>query len=283
MARITLTYVDRIIVILLFIITLQVTQPAMSASFIPTESEYFPFLINGWDAKRKSVLVFKDPFCPYCIRAIPKIEKITNYNVFIFWAPILGERSVKRVDDIFQCNSPVSKKVFASMLVRKSPDCEAPINEKLKKLNQFVVDNYDINAVPSVFMQGKQISLAQLTEESKKRPAINGVQVNWKRFKLMKQNSNEEAKTLALLIPDTHQEKLTTVIDFYKPEFVFLSSDIIEKSPQYLKCKSNSSLCLAYQSEQYQEKYQEFTLLLGSSIKAEKLVLIDRNGKVSYL
>jgi glutaredoxin len=282
MGRITLTYVNRTLAILLFLVSFLVTQPAVSASFVPTESEYFPFLINGWDVKRKSVLIFKDPYCPYCIRAIPKIEKITNYNVFIFWAPILGERSIKRVDDIFQCNTPVSKKIFASMLVRKSPNCQNPVNEKLKELNQFVVDNYDINAVPSVFMQGKQVSLAQLIKESTKRPAINGVQVNWKRFKLMQQNSNEEAKTLALLIPDTHQEKPSVVIDFYKPEFVFLASEMIEKSPEFLKCKTDNQLCLSYQSDKYQAKYQEFTLLFGSSIKAENLVLIDRNGKVSY-
>jgi glutaredoxin len=257
-------------------------QTASSVSFIPTESEYFPFLVNGWDAKRKSVLVFKDPFCPYCIRAIPKLEKLNNYNVFVFWAPILGENSVKRVDDIFQCSSPVSKKVFSAMLVRKSPNCDKPINEKLKKLNQFVVDNYDINAVPSVFMQGKQVSLAQLIKESTKRPAINGVQVNWKRFKLMQQHSNEEAKILALLIPDNHQEELSVAIDFYKPEFVFLANEMIEKSPSFLKCKSNNLLCLKYQSDQYQIKYQEFTLLFGSSIKTDKLVLIDRRGNVSY-
>jgi hypothetical protein len=266
----------------LLVFSLCNVERAISVSFIPTESEYFPFLLNGWDAKRKNVLVFKDPYCPYCIRAIPKLDKITNFNVFVFWAPILGERSVKRVDEIFQCSSPVSKKVLSSMLVRKAPDCHAPINTRLKKLNQFVVDNYDINAVPSVFMQGKQVSLAQLIKDSTKRPAINGVKVNWKRFKLMQQNNNESAKTLVLLIPDSHQEKAAVVIDFYKPEFVFLASDMIEKSPEFLKCKSDNILCLKYQSEQYKAKYQEFTLLFGSSLKADKLVLIDRNGKVSY-
>jgi|GEM_PF-1455765 len=267
---------------LLLLASLFIARPVLSARFIPTESEYFPFLINGWDAKRKNVLIFKDPYCPYCIRAVPKIEKITNYNVFVFWAPILGERSVKRVDDIFQCTSPVGKKIFTAMLARKSPNCHHPINAKLKKLNQYVVNNYNINAVPSIFMQGKQVSLAQLLKESSRRPAINGVHVNWKRFKLMQQNSNEEAKNLALLIPDSYQEKLTSVIDFYKPEFVFLAKDMIEKSPEFLKCKSDNPLCLAYQSEQYQAKYQEFKLLFGSSLKEDKFVLIDRNGKVDY-
>jgi thiol-disulfide isomerase/thioredoxin len=257
-------------------------HPANSVSFIPTESEYFPFLVNGWDAKRKNVLVFKDPYCPYCIKAIPKLEKLNSFNVFVFWAPILGEHSVKRVDDIFQCSTPVSKKVFSAMMVRKSPNCDKPINEKLKKLNDFVVDNYDINAVPSVFMQGKQVSLAQLIKESNKRPKINDVQVNWNRFKLMQQYSSEEAKTLALLIPDTHEEKLSVVIEFYKPEFVFLAKGVIQKSPSFLKCKSDNLLCMKYKSEQYQIKYEEFTLLFGSSLKADELVLIDRRGNISY-
>ena len=282
MVRLSPCHTKFITFLLLLIFSLCNVQRAISVSFIPTESEYFPFLLNGWDAKRKNVLVFKDPYCPYCIRAIPKLDKITNFNVFVFWAPILGERSVKRVDEIFKCNSPVSKKVLSSMLVRKSPDCHAPINKKLKKLNQFVVDNYDINAVPSVFMQGKQVSLAQLIKDSTKRPTINGVKVNWKRFKLMQQNNNETAKTLVLLIPDSHQEKASVAIDFYKPEFVFLASDMIEKSPEFLKCKLDNILCLKYQSEQYKAKYQEFTLLFGSSLNADKLVLIDRNGKVSY-
>lgn len=264
------------------VVSLTVVKPVLSVSFIPTETEYFPFLINGWDAKRKSVLIFKDPYCPYCIKAIPEIEKLTSYNVFIFWAPILGERSEKRVDDIFQCNSPVSQKIFSSMSVRKSPNCRNPINEKLKSLNQFVVDNYNINAVPSVFMQGKQVSLAQLIKEPNRKPAINGVKVNWKRFQLMQQNSDVEAKTLVLLIPNSHQEKLSKVINQYKPEFVFLAGKVLEKSPGFLKCKSNNQLCLAYQSDQYQAKYQEFTMLFGSTIKPDKLVLIDKQGNVSY-
>jgi hypothetical protein len=125
-------------------------------------------------------------------------------------------------------------------------------------------------------------SNAQLIKESNKRPAINGVKVNWKRFKLMQQHSNEEAKTLALLIPNNHQKKLSEVIGFYKPEFVFLANEMIEKSPSFLKCKSDNLLCLKYQSDQYQTKYQEFKLLFGSSIQTEKLVLIDRRGNVSY-
>ncbi|MDP2560624.1 thioredoxin fold domain-containing protein [Psychrobium sp. 1_MG-2023] len=262
--------------------TFSVAEPVQSANFIPTESEYYPFLVNGWDPKRKTVLVFKDPYCPYCINAISDIEKLTKFNVFVFWAPILGERSKQRVDDIFQCRSPVNKRILDAMMVRKSPNCDRPINHKLKALNQRVVDNYNIFAVPSIFISGKQVSLAQLMKESNKRPAVNGVQVNWKRFKLMQQDANHEAKTLALLIPNNHPQVPAQVVDSYKPEFVFLANKVIEQRPRFLKCKSDNLLCLSYQLNKYKAKYQEFTLLFGTSIKPERLMVIDRNGKVSY-
>lgn len=269
------------LIYLLYALAVEATPAqSTSAKFIPSETEYYPFLLSGWDASRPTVIVFKDPYCPYCIKAIPKLPELNGYNVFLFWAPILGASSLKRVDDIFHCKNPASDQVLRAVYTRKNPQCELPLNHRLLTLNQAVVDNYQINSVPRFYLQGQSVSFAMLKQLQKKRPPINGVKVNWQRFNLMQFATRQNSHVLSLLVPLSHQNDLELLVNKYKPEFLFLEHELLEHKPQYMSCISDPQTCLIQNSKKYSQRIEEFKLLFGDSLPEGKLVIIDHNGQV---
>jgi thiol-disulfide isomerase/thioredoxin len=251
-----------------------------NVKFIPSELEYYPFLVNGWDPTRPTVTVFKDPYCPYCIKAIPKLAELNGYNVFLFWAPILGPSSLKRVDDIFHCESPASNQVLHAVFERKNPFCKMPLNHQLLNLNQQVVDNYQINSVPRFYLQGQSVSFALLKQMQKERPAINGVKVNWQRFNLMQFSPRQKSNSLGMLIPLNHKQDLESLTTKYKPEFLFLQPELIKDYPQYISCINEPQACLLENSKKYEQRTAEFRMLFGDSLPIDKIILIDHNGQV---
>jgi hypothetical protein len=150
---------------------------------IPTVDSHKEFLLNVWNPNLPTVVVFKDPFCPYCIKAFQRPAELEGFNVFLFWYPIFGEKSNSRVDEFFKCKSPVEPKVVAAVLGKRSPDCKAPINISLKKLNTEMYEGYSPSGVPAYYFGGNKISVAELkavgthiTEKS------SGVSLDWKRY-----------------------------------------------------------------------------------------------------
>jgi thiol-disulfide isomerase/thioredoxin len=276
-----------LIVFLLFSIATYFVKAAPSNTqevrFIPTESDYFPFLVNGWDPTRPTVTVFKDPYCPYCIKAIPKLPELVGYNVFLFWAPILGQSSLKRVDDIFHCDSPSSNRVLQAVFERKNPFCKMPLNHQLLELNQQVVDNYQINSVPRFYLQGQSISFAMLKQMQKKRPPIYGVNVNWQRFNLMQYSPRQNSHVLSLIVPLARQQDLLSLINKYQPEFLFLAPDLLESYPQFISCMNQPHTCLNQSRSEYTQRIAEFRMLFGDSLPTDKLIIVDHNGRISTI
>lgn len=258
------------------------SHASLAQRFIPTEEQYFPFLLNGWDPKRQTVVIFKDPYCPHCIKAIPKLPELRNYNVYLFWAPILGERSKKRVDDIFRCTAPASAKVLYAVRNRASPECNNAYANDLRDLNDKMVNNYSVNSVPSFFLQGQRLSFGQLKRMQDKRPAINGVVVNWRRYQKMQYLPRHKSKTLSLMVPNGYEKGVADWLVKLRPEFVFISDSTALDQVGLGNCKIKGQ-CSEADKKVYQNRINEFKLMFGDSVEMSKPVVVDSQGNVIIL
>ena len=254
-----------------------------AAKFIPTEQVYHQFLLKDWRANKPSVLVFKDPFCPYCIRAIPKLQALNDYNVFVFWSPILGQRSINRVNEIFQCERPISANILQAVKYRYSPECAGELNKEMQQLNQHVVDNYKINAVPSYFFQGQRVSLAYLANQKLKHPRINGVAVNWKRYALMKVHQRQQTKSIALIVPEKYSENVQQLIKENKPEFLFLDSGLVTKLQEKLGCQTADNDCIKKRTTLYNHRVEEFKLIFADALPKNKVLVVNNLGEIKTI
>ena len=113
---------------------------------------------TGGDAqKRKTIVVFEDPYCSYCKKFRMTLEKITNLTIYTFLFPILGEDSVVISKRIW-CSKDKSL-AWENFMLREikpakiSGDCDFPKDSLLalgKKLG--------INATPTSYLvSGKRI------------------------------------------------------------------------------------------------------------------------------
>ena len=245
---------------------------------IPTMEEYGAFLVGQWKPNRNTVVVFKDPFCPYCIKAIPDLYKLTNYNVFLFWAPILGDQSKREVEAIFRCSRPVSRHVLESVSAKTRPHCKGELNSRLLNLDFQVADNYKISAVPAYFMQGKQVSVARILGASHGKSPINGVHVPWSRYVAMKDHHLTQFKTTALILASGAEEQANRLIEENRPEYVFLGQDFIVKRSPLLPCHTGNSSCNDDYLDQYRSRFDEFCKLLGLSPEPGKATIVQQDG-----
>lgn len=255
------------------------TAAQNNSKFIPSFDEYHAFIYGDYDPNKMSVLVFKDPFCPYCIRAIDRLHKLSAYNVYIFWAPILGENSQARVRSFFACTQLANQFLLDAVKHKKAPNCGGPINESLMQKNSDVVSNYQINSVPSYFLQGHATHLQALLDLKPNNPSIKGVRLDWSRYALMQKNARASASNLVLLIPEDKNHLIDTLLSTYKPQYVFVSPKFVAQHANWLDCKTVTSDCMTERLTQYEKRYLEFELLSGYSFDNSQLIVIDFDGK----
>lgn len=129
---------------------------------IPDVDTYGEFLIGEWDSQKPVLVTFKDPHCPYCVKALRKIERLDNYNVFLFWSPILGQRSINSVNGFFSCDSPSGEIVIEATKKGVMPACSGIKNTALQQLNSTMVANYNPRSVPQYWMGGRKLNVTQL-------------------------------------------------------------------------------------------------------------------------
>lgn len=229
------------------------------ALIIPDHEQYADFLLEPYKPGKPSIVAFKDPHCGYCIKALNKLDRLSEYNVYMFWAGILGKRSVKKVEQIMNCDSPVSQPVFDSV-INRSPIivCQAGEAERVTRLNQLndkIVASYQPNSVPSYFFGGRKVYVSQL-EKFKRSIQMNvtPIQLNWTRY-------------ADLRVDNTHHNGLANAIVFLPPNS--------PKKPYILKALSKESKyswhlveqsCLpATQCNKKQKLAEELKLLMDLS------------------
>jgi len=184
-----------------------VSSVATAAVVIPDPDSHRQFLLHEWREGLPSLVVFKDPYCPYCVRAMEGRARLDNYNVFIFWAPILGDRSIDRVETFFTCNSPVDENVIKAVLTRKKPQCSGPSDEKARALNEAFVRAYAPTSVPQYWFGGRrvdpsQLNLSSIDVDPKNMAAKSTVKLKWQRYQdKLFSDAQSERLNMALVMP----------------------------------------------------------------------------------
>lgn len=160
-----------------------------NALIIPSKEVYGDFLIEPWKPNAANVIVFKDPNCGYCIRALKRLDRYKDYNVFMFWSPILGKSSESQVENIFQCEKPVGEEVILAVVNRDKINCKKSTfhNDKLTKLNKKIVENYNPQSVPSYYFGGEKVWLSTLNRFKEKNVTdYNAITLDWERYQTLK-------------------------------------------------------------------------------------------------
>lgn len=262
---------------------------AGEARAIPDPSRDRPFLYNDWRPNRPNVVAFIDPLCPYCKKAIPKFDQITDYNLFVYWAPIFGQRSEDAIRPFFRCEYPTGREVISSLLVTlgssavKAPfACDGELDDSRRAVNDAMVASYPINGVPAFFLQGVQTSLAQI-QAVPVEPAryINGVAMDWQRYEESRIEQNTPRGSLAIILPEQQNSSVNLqLVKRYRPEYIFSRSDW-----QALCDALSASACVIGEDAQRArlQQYNEMVALLGIDTQSGEPFLLTLEGKLQSI
>lgn len=182
------------------------------------------FLVNGWDSNRPNAYLFLDPLCPYCKKVIPKIDAVQDYNLFVFWAPIFGQRSENAIGPLFNCAQPTALSYLQALAKKRTPDTSACDDQShaSRSRNDEWVSAYQIGAVPSVYVSGRRVSFSTIEPRSIVPKKVHGVAVPWQRYAALKQSGPSSSG--AILWFDASQEVPAKLIQQHKPAYVFDAS-----------------------------------------------------------
>lgn len=198
---------------------------------VPTIEEHKAFLYGDWRPNRPSAILFIDPLCPYCKQAISKLGSVQHYNLFVFWSPIFGERSLQTIAPFFACSEPTAKPILDGLVVNSNAPSAACLPNKdasLRKRNDAMVSAYNIQSVPSYFLQGRLTSLAQLQQAPPVAlPArVLGVAVPWSRYQSAQVMPGDASESTAIVFPrDIPLSEMRKAVDRFKPRYVFTAEN----------------------------------------------------------
>lgn len=258
-----------------------IPSPNAASLTIPSPQEYSSFLIEPWKANAPVVVIFTDPFCPYCIQALKRKDELKPYNAFVFWYPIFGERSDRRVAEIFQCNAVASEQVISAVIAKKSPGCTGEKNEHLMALNKAMYELYEPQGVPSYYFGGVSVSVAQLKEwRESVRDLAPSVAIDWPRYELNRLDTLTNSLSNVIVVLPQKYENLESLIQKLQSNagykwyfFTEGSAATYKKTCQHLvgKCELNAV-------KEYLSATQEIKLLYGLTAITKPVLIM--NGKI---
>lgn len=241
---------------------------------IPDQIKYQDFLLEPYKPGKPTVVAFKDPYCGYCIRALKKLDRLSDYNVYMFWAGILGSGSEKKVDEIMNCAAPISQDVFTSVINRsKAVNCQSGEPEStanLRQLNAQMVSNYNPNSVPSYYFGGRKVYVSQLDRFKKSlQMNITPIQLDWARYESLKvSNKNHQGLANAIIfLPQDSQKKAFLV-------------DALKKDSNYSWYMVESGCRHGSQCNVREKRSEELRLLLDVNDHAQNTATTVVNGTV---
>lgn len=217
-----------------FIVGFVAFEHAIANAFpIPNQNQHSAFQINSWQPNQPNVILFVDPLCTYCKKIIPKLDRIKDYNLYVFWAPVFGEKSEKSIQPYFQCDKPTSRRLLDSIIDSHQPTapCSGNYNETLRSANDVMVGGYDINYVPAFYLQGRRVSftdIASKTNTTTPQP-VNGVNVDWRRYKASGLDQDQKSEYQAIIIPASSNTPVDLLIEKYQPNYIFLDQKFIQR------------------------------------------------------
>lgn len=177
------------------------------------------FLLGDWNPQRPSVVMFADPFCPYCIKALKNPAAYGDVNLFLFWSPILGPASEQRVDTFFGCIHPVGKEVLQAVADRLPPFCSGGAQHSLRQLNQQMVAEYAPQSVPAHFMNGNSWAPGRVAMPNRIEDRIDALadssplHISWQRYApFVVGELQQKRRNMAVFLPD----RAATTVDFVR-------------------------------------------------------------------
>lgn len=213
----------RVFAVVVFTILMQAKSYAQSVPnpllIVPDKETYSDFLMSPWKDGAPTLVAFKDPLCGYCIKALKQRARLENYNVFLFWSPILSEGSKIKVNTFFTCEKPVTDEILDAVMLRKNVSCNGPENTKLRRLNDQMMARYQPNFVPQYWFGGQRQTFAQLKLSKssldliKQIEALSSVKIPWQRYTDLALNSKmpKDKPNIALVLPAKMQLSAETI------------------------------------------------------------------------
>jgi 23S rRNA pseudoU1915 N3-methylase RlmH len=230
------------------------------------------FLLRPYQPAAPSVVVFKDPFCGYCIKAMANSAQLAAYNVYLFWYPIFGTSSEERVQQFFRCQNPTGPLVQKAMLARQAPACDGDLQQQLAQVNQQMVDAYLPDAVPAYYLSGQRTYAAELVAlQQQKKPAAQ-VKVQWQRYRSNLVTPATSGDDVAVFLPATAAEQsvsaLLATLASVKTTKVYLFAGSAGQQQQICQLQAQ---CQQLASQGYNAA--EARLLFGLSTEQYSVVL----------
>lgn len=270
---------------------------ALQPRLIPDPKTYQAFLLNEWKPGIPTLIAFKDPFCPYCIRDLKKRSQLENHNVFLFWSPILSSDSALRAKAFFHCDQPTSERVINAVINHQPPHCNGVLNQRLFELNQGMVASYDPSSVPQYWLGGRRVSLSSLTLN---RPVIDAdiiaklspLKIDWLRYQGLSINQPVAKRHgVAVVLPDSYRLDAKVLFSMSRStqyNWYLFTNHLDQQSESQLWCKRWPTRCsrpLSNRELDYPNK--EFRLLAGLEQVREAVFLLDgkrlQEREITYL
>lgn len=226
----------------------------------PEQHAHKGFLVGEYDPSKPTVTVFKDPLCGYCIAAMPRLDRLAEYNVYLFWAPMFGQRSEFSIAEIFRCASPAERRVRHLIAERQQPGCSGQVDKAALAVNDRMVDAYGVKSVPAYYFQGSRVSLDELLFRQLEHPPVAGVAVDWDRYADARIRKRPESHSIALILNARDVDRIMLLDEEYRPQFVFAETDPGTK-----------------------KSYAEVRLLLDLGDRKESSFLLSRDGRIFEL
>jgi hypothetical protein len=165
-----------------------VSNESLQIKPTPSPEKHSEFLLQAWDANKPTLVAFKDPRCPYCVKAFKNKEVLDNYNVYVFWSPILGSTSQRQVDTFFKCEHPLGDNVIKAVVNRTQVSCDNEANAELRAINDEMVKIYDPRSVPQYWYGNKLTWISRLKLSSTNQQRVlalaerSALRVPWERY-----------------------------------------------------------------------------------------------------
>lgn len=230
------------------------------------------FLLRPYQPAAPSVVVFKDPFCGYCIKAMANSAQLSAYNVYLFWYPIFGTSSEERVRQFFRCQNPTGPLVQEAMLARQAPACDGDLQQQLVQVNQQMVDAYLPDAVPAYYFSGQRTYAAELVALVQQKQPVAQVKIQWQRYQNNLVTQASAGDDVAIFLPTTASEQsvsaLLTTLATVKNFKVYLFAGSAAQQQQICQWRSQ---CQQLASQRYNA--DEARLLFGVSVQQYSVVL----------
>lgn len=248
---------------------------AQSPLPVPTIESHKEFLVGAWKPNAPSVVMFTDPFCPYCLKALEKKHELDGVNLFMFWYPIFGEKSDTRVAEFFRCELPVGSKVLEAVLQRRSPDCVKQPESGLQLINKQMYEAYAPPGVPAFYLGGQKVSFAEVKSIQSAGNLGLGVSLDWERYSSNRLLTSSSAHHRAAIyigekLSASKLKKLMGILETHT-EYQWY---IFPTKHNHLNRSTCSQLQCDGKKEQLLQASQELELLFGlDSVGGTKVII----------